>query len=237
MFTTQLRTYASDWLDSCWSNDKLDWTRYGEVTRSFEDVQNALLRELLSLLDAPIDVKVEIPIDLDDSAHLSAAYASGPYLDACLRLPVARAEEVLGEELAAVYAIPRSELEESRLRFEGVLQATSDRLRQLAAAMLLAQKRPLPDESPSGRLVSYPLVASTVIDYVRSSPGSTNKRFKLSVSPASTEDGDVSGADGFLTPPPLSTSASTAVFSDVPPKPEVTIAMLRALAQGVLKSK
>lgn len=221
IFTSPVRTLATDWLDSCWANDRLDWTRYGEVVRSLEDVQNALLRELLSLLDGPRDIKVDLPVDFDDSAHLSAAYASGPFLDACLRLPIIRAEEVLGEELAAVYAIPRADLEEAKRRFESVLQATADHLRQLAAATM-AQKRPASDESLTG------------------SPRSTNKRFKLSFSPASTEqelDADTSGLDGFLTPPPPSTSASTAALSDVGPKPQVTIAMLRALAQGVLKSK
>lgn len=133
-------------------NDRLDWARYGEVTRSLEDVQNAFLNEVLSLLDEPTGVKVQIPSDLDDSARLSAAYASGPYLDACIRLPIHRAEEILGDELAAVYAIPRSELEESKRRFDGVLQAASDRLRELAAAAR-AQKRPASEDSLPGRYV------------------------------------------------------------------------------------
>lgn len=128
----------------------MDWTRYGEVSRSLEDVQNAFLKELLVLLDGPTDATVETPVDLEAPAHLGAAYASGPFLDACLKLPVARAEELLGDELASVYAVPRHDLEESRRRFEALLQSKSDRLRQLAAASL-SQKRPASDESPSGR--------------------------------------------------------------------------------------
>lgn len=142
-------------------NDRLDWTRYGVVTRSLEDTLNVFLHELLSLLDGPADVKLEIPIDLDDSPYLTAAYASGPYLDVCIRLSVAHAEEVLGEELAAVYAIPRSELEESRQRFENVLQKTSDRLRQLAVATM-AQKRPASDESLTGRLVCVTCLTTSI---------------------------------------------------------------------------
>lgn len=66
---------------------------------------------------------------------------------------------------------------------------------------------------------------------------SANKRFKSSVSPASTghnpETEDLK-SNGFLSP---STSASTTGLGEMPPKPQVTIAMLRALAQGILKSK
>ena len=68
------RNYASDWLDSCWINEgetcksplngrsaqtlthgphhPVDWSRYGEVVRSLEEVQTALVRELLGVLGA-----------------------------------------------------------------------------------------------------------------------------------------------------------------------------------------
>ena len=235
-YISMLRTYASDWLDSCWVNDRrkskcshqvssrltcglVDWTRYGEATRSLEDVNNAFLVELMQLLDGPSDVSLEIPVDLEAPAHLGAAYASGPFLDACLRLPISRAEEALGDERQAVYALPRAALEASKRRFEQVLQDTSDHLRQLASVALSArsQKRPATDDSLTG------------------SPTSA-KRLKLSVSPVSTEIIDDAEANGFHMSPPPSTSASLAMLCDAPPKPQVTIAMLRALAQGVLKS-
>lgn len=76
--------------------------------------------------------------------------------------------------------------------------------------------------------------------FVNRSPTSANKRFKLSDSPVSTEqdpEGDTSGLGGFLTPPPPSMSVSIATLNDAPAKPQVTISMLRALAQGVLKAK
>jgi nuclear mRNA export protein SAC3 len=176
------------------------------------------------LLSSPTDISVEIPVDLEAPAHLGAAYASGPFLDACLKLPVSRAEEALGDNLQGIYVIPRPELEESKQRFEQVLQGTSDHLRRLAAVSLSSrsQKRPAAEESVDG------------------SPTSTNKRFRLSISPVSTErvldEPDEPQLNGFHTPPPPSTSASTTVLSDAPHKPQVTIAMLRALAQGVLKS-
>ena len=78
--------------------------------------------------------------------------------------------------------------------------------------------------------------------YLLPSPTSTNKRLKVSPTPTVSDhtaefDGDTDhDMDGFLTPPPLSTAPSTIVPSEAAPKPQVTIAMLRNLAQGVLKS-
>ena len=60
----------------------------------------------------------------------------------------------------------------------------------------------------------------------------TNKRPKLSPVPTLSDHTVDQDIDGFLTPPPLSTAPSTGAVSE---KPQVTIAMLRALAQGVLK--
>ncbi|KIP07194.1 hypothetical protein PHLGIDRAFT_35576 [Phlebiopsis gigantea 11061_1 CR5-6] len=220
-----LRTYATDWLDSCWVNDIFDWARYGEVTRSLENVLNAFLREILDLTDGSVTAKVDIPVDLEAPAHLGAAYASGPYLDAYIKLPIARAEEVLGDSLQTIYALPRHELEGSRKRFDRHLQSAADHLRHVAASALsfrAQQKRPAEVEDLTG------------------SPTSTNKRFKLSVSPETTErnsDTEDMQPNGANTLPPPSTAASTAFLSEAPQKPPVTIAMLRALAQGVLNSK
>lgn len=153
---TDVRPFRTWLLYNFLSSITVDWTRYGEITRSLEEVLNAFLRELLELVDGSITAKVEIPVDLEAPAHLGAAYASGPYLDACLKLPVIHAEQVLGDELQAIYALPHHELAASRQRFEALLQSTSDQLRRLAVSALSAraqQKRPAEEESLTGRYV------------------------------------------------------------------------------------
>ena len=105
-------------------------------------------------MDDSLVAKVKIPVDLEAPAHLGAAYASGPHIDACLRLPIAHAQAVLGDELQTIYGIPRSDLAAAKRRFEELLQSTSDHLRRLAISTLPArgqQKRPAEEESSSGR--------------------------------------------------------------------------------------
>ena len=195
------------------------------------------------MADGSVTSKVDIPVDLEAPAHLGAAYASGPYLDAYIKLPISRAEEVLGDELQTIYALPRHELEGSRKRFDHALQAASNHLRQVAATALSSraqQKRPAEAESLTGRCALPVLRCHRGVLNPPRSPTSTNKRFKLSISPASTErnsETEDMQPNGSHTPPPPSTAASTAFLSEAPQKQPVTIAMLRALAQGVLKSK
>ncbi|THG98161.1 hypothetical protein EW026_g3979 [Hermanssonia centrifuga] len=226
-YIVPFRNFASDWLDSCWTNERetLDWSRYGEVVRSVEEVQTTLVQELLGLLHVPFDARVEMSVDLHDHAHLGEAYATGLFLDAILQTSLSRAEHALGSSLSEAYMLPRDRVEASRRRFEGTIQRVSERLRHLAAASLSsrsAQKRRATEEDS------------------RSGSPSSVKRLKVSESPTATEyileDNEGVQMNGIHITPPPSTSASTTAISELGQKPQVTIAMLRALAQGILKS-
>lgn len=78
----------------------------------------------------------------------------------------------------------------------------------------------------------------SIVCHVHSSPTSVRKRLKLSASASGSDEYIETDYENFEdpTPPPLSTAPSTVALGDAAPKPPVTIAMLRALAQGVLKS-
>ncbi|KAI0771453.1 SAC3/GANP/Nin1/mts3/eIF-3 p25 family-domain-containing protein [Irpex lacteus] len=212
LFLPSFKTHASDWLYSCWTDDHFDWSRYGDVMRSIEQLQTALAREILRLLQRGPDIQLPFPpSDLETPSHLDAVDATGPFLDSYLRQTVGQIEKALGQ-IAPSYAVPRDLAKSSQQRFEDELRVVSERLRQMAALALSSrsvQKRRAEEGSDIG------------------SPTSTNKRLKLS--PATTEsdhtpepnNGDVDqGIDGFLTPPPLSTAPSTAAVSEGPGQPK-----------------
>ncbi len=165
-------------------------------------------------------------------------------MDAILQTSLSRAEHALGSSLSEAYMLPRDRVEASRRRFEGTIQRVSERLRHLAAASLSsrsAQKRRATEEdSRSGRYV-FPrcLDSGSLRDTSILSPSSV-KRLKVSESPTATEyileDNEGVQMNGIHITPPPSTSASTTAISELGQKPQVTIAMLRALAQGILKS-
>ena len=48
----------------------VDWARYGEVVRSVEEAQTALVRELLGLLDIQHGKTVPLAVDLHEHVHL-----------------------------------------------------------------------------------------------------------------------------------------------------------------------
>ncbi|KAI0344374.1 hypothetical protein BDW22DRAFT_1355768 [Trametopsis cervina] len=218
MYVAPFRIHASDWLDSCWNGDQWDWSRYGEVIRSIQQLQHALTHEILGLLGHSPDIPTDALDDVQAPSHLNAAHALGPFLDACLHTPIAQVEKVLGRA-ESVIPLSRDEVEASRARFEAMLRTSSEHLRQLAALALSsrsAQKRPAEDRSDIG------------------SSSSVNKRARVSASPTVSER-SLDELNGFTTPPPLSTAPSTTALSEAVVKPPVTIAMLRALAQGVLR--
>ncbi|KAI0086876.1 hypothetical protein BDY19DRAFT_908043 [Irpex rosettiformis] len=196
IFLTSFKTHASDWLDSCWTDDQFDWSRYGNAMRSIEQLQAALAREIFGLLGRGSDLQLDLPhSDLE-----TPTYATGPFLDSYLNQTVARIEGVLGP-IAPSYSLSREYLGSSKHRFEDDLQAASERLRKMAALALSsrsAQKRRAEEGSDVG------------------SPTSTTKRLKVSPVPTLSDhttelNGDMDhDMDGFLTPPPLSTAPSTA---------------------------
>ena len=66
---------------------------------------------------------------------------------------------------------------------------------------------------------------------------SSPKRLKASPTPSvqSIEEIEEVQDNDFHTSPPLSTAPSSIAMTEVPQKPQVTAAMLRALAQGILR--
>lgn len=67
----------------------MDWARYGEVVRSVEEVQTALVRELLGLLNIRYHDRVPISVDLHDHAHLGEGkhiFSSSPKISLISRL-------------------------------------------------------------------------------------------------------------------------------------------------------
>jgi nuclear mRNA export protein SAC3 len=149
----------------------VDWSRYGDVMRSIEQLQLLMCRELLGIIHQGSDSQIRFSTNVQAPAHLDAgvfsrrsssflsaadvctAYATGPLLDACLKESISQVEQVVGT-IASSYVISRDAIDVSRRRFEQELQSTSAHLRQLAALTLSSRsvlKRRAEDPSDIGR--------------------------------------------------------------------------------------
>lgn len=48
----------------------VDWSRYNEVIKSIEDVQDQAVQSILTVLGKASDVRMETPVDTQAPAHL-----------------------------------------------------------------------------------------------------------------------------------------------------------------------
>ncbi|KAI0641637.1 SAC3/GANP/Nin1/mts3/eIF-3 p25 family-domain-containing protein [Trametes meyenii] len=218
LLVSPVETAISDLVDSCWSDDEFNWSRYDRVVVATEDILNTALRAILGLFPgAPSRVTIEIPEDLPQPGELGRGYATGPFAEGLGKLLTSSAEDVLGDKLIFPIILPQDAVDSAVSVLEKTIETQAGRLRQLAAdAALKASFGP----SPKRRASQGDL---------RLNGSTSSKRLRRSPS----EDGDVeTEVDGVSVSPPPSTSGAT----DIDEKPHVTIAMLRALARDVLKT-
>ncbi|CDO70164.1 hypothetical protein BN946_scf185009.g15 [Trametes cinnabarina] len=207
----------SDLVDSCWSDDQFDWTRYDRVVVAVEEILNAALRAIMSLFpDTPSHVTIEIPEDLPQPGELGRGYATGPFAEGLATLLASSAEEVLGTQLSSSVSVSRDALDNAIHAVESSIDTQSTKLRQLAAEAAL--RASLSGPSPKRRASQEDL---------RLNGSVSSKRMRTSPS----EDGYAETGSASASPPP-----STCAATDVGDKPLVTVAMLRALTRDVLKT-
>ncbi|KAI0667503.1 SAC3/GANP/Nin1/mts3/eIF-3 p25 family-domain-containing protein [Trametes maxima] len=218
LLVSPVETAISDFVDTCWSDDEFNWSRYDRVVVATEEILNTALRAILGLFPgAPSRVAIEIPEDLPQPGELGRGYATGPFAEGLGKLLTSSAQDVLGDKLSSSIILPQNAVDGAVSALEKTIEAQAGRLRQLAAdAMLKASTGP----SPKRRASQGDL---------RLNGSTSSKRLRRSPS----EHGDVeTEANGLSVSPPPSTSGAT----DIDEKPHVTIAMLRALARDVLKT-
>ncbi|KAI0660057.1 SAC3/GANP/Nin1/mts3/eIF-3 p25 family-domain-containing protein [Cubamyces menziesii] len=214
-----VETAVSDLVDSCWSGDDFNWTRYDRVMAATEEILNAALRTILGLFpDTPSHVTIEIPEDVPQPGEMGRGYATGPFAEGLAKLLATSAQEVLGSKVSSSITLPRDAVDAAVRDVESAIELRVTRLRQLAADEAL--KASFVGPSPKRRASQ---------DDLRLNGSISSKRIRTSPS----EDGDVEvEADAASVSPPPSTSGAT----DVVDKPLVTVAMLRALTRDVLKT-
>ncbi|OJT13249.1 SAC3 family protein 1 [Trametes pubescens] len=206
----------SDLVDSCWSDDEFNWTRYDRVVVAIEEILNTALRTILSLFPGvPSRVSIEIPEDLQQPGEMGRGYTTGPFAAGLSNLLAASAQEVLGNKLASPVTLQRDALDSAVQDLENVIETQANRLRQLAAEAALKASTIGP--SPKRRASQEDLRLNGSLSF---------KRTRMSPSDDGYLDTELS-----VSPPP-STSGAT----DVGDKPLVTVAMLRTLTRDVLKT-
>ncbi|EIW53027.1 uncharacterized protein TRAVEDRAFT_155881 [Trametes versicolor FP-101664 SS1] len=206
----------SDLVDSCWSDDEFNWTRYDRVVVAVEEILNTALKTILSLFPGvPSHVSIEIPEDLQQPGEMGRGYSTGPFAEGLSNLLATSAQAVLGNKLASPVTLQREALDSAVQDLEDVIETQANRLRQLAAEAALKASSIGP--SPKRRASQEDLRLNGSLSF---------KRTRMSPSDDGYLDTEVS-----VSPPP-STSGAT----DVGDKPLVTIAMLRALTRDVLNT-
>ncbi|CAL1701855.1 unnamed protein product [Somion occarium] len=221
VFVELFRQYASDWLDSCWSDDQFDWQRYDDVIRAIEDAQIMVVQAILSILHVSSPVrKIDRPDDLKGPAQLGHDYAVGLFIDTLAKSIVHTAKTHIGQSLQENYRLQRNGILRARDRTKQALEGLSSRLRELAATR--AMSAPEYEDGTNWSDISV-------------SPESEHESFGRTTSMSALSDESVP-----VTDETTSQSRASPAFSEESngtTKPGVTVAMLRALAQGVLKAK
>ena len=88
--------------------------------------------------------------------RMYVAYATDLFLDSIINTSIKRAQDILGHNSKKLYLLPKDKVENSKRRFDNVLQTMAERLRQHAAAWLStrsAQKRRASGDTNPGRSV------------------------------------------------------------------------------------
>ncbi|KAI0074886.1 hypothetical protein K474DRAFT_1664883 [Panus rudis PR-1116 ss-1] len=221
LFVEPFKQHASDWLDSVWVDEILDWGRYGDVIRAVEEAQNLVVDGIAGLLSLDVtDVHVDPPAGLKAPPHLERAYATGslPDLYANAAVEAIRRATVLKPH----YRLLRRDIMQAQADLSEGLESLSERLRELAA---IAAESTIGDTSPS---ISIDISPSATPN------GTVHDVGTATMSETSAVPTDTTGIPSSRT---ATSIASTTDTTDSSGKPVVTVAMLRALAQNILKSR
>jgi len=251
------KDFASDWVVRCSTDNEVDWVLFGKVFEMLVKLMNTLSRHFTSRLDesAVTNPLPEIRLDGVKSSselfdvtfrwleHKDLRTPSREFrimlqsyrtsdtdfpvhasVSALYDLSVRCIEGSVRIDRTVRYPVPKHDIEETMREVESDVAEAGAQLRSVFL-FLTRPKRPPPDDDEAS---------------VRSmSPSS--KRLKSTFSSFATlEDLVLSGSNELMPPPSSAVSPSTSVttiVSEEKPQKGVTVAMLRALSQSVLKNR
>ncbi|PCH34598.1 hypothetical protein WOLCODRAFT_106253 [Wolfiporia cocos MD-104 SS10] len=220
LFVSPFRVKASDWLDSCWSNQTLDWYRFGHVQQAIKDAQNQLAASILELIGSSSTIHVDQPpIDTQALPRLGPEYMQGSFLDSIVGPLLSAVERALKAHHKSTFELPRVSVESTVSRFEASLQSQTYALLALRHP---GGKQTSPKRRATDDHIEEFLTASHSRKRMRSSISSEGRVALENKAPSES--------------PSFNASIASVDSSRDIRKPKVTLAMLRSLSQDVLKA-
>ncbi|KAI0246513.1 hypothetical protein BJV78DRAFT_1286317 [Lactifluus subvellereus] len=252
------KDFALDWVSRCSADGEVDWLLFSKVFEALVKLTNTLSVHFTTRLDeaAVSNPLPEIRLDgvkssseLYDAAFAwlehkdlrtssrefrmllqsyrtsNADFPVHSFAEALYDLSVRCIEGSVTIDRAVRYPVPKRDIEETKREAENDVAEVATQLRSLFL-FHTRPKRPPPDDDDEASVLSM-------------SPSS--KRLKSTFSSFSTiEDLAHSGSNELMPPPSSAVSPSTSVTTianEEKPQQVITVAMLRALTQSVLKNR
>jgi len=252
------KDFASDWVARCSTDSEVDWVLFGKVFEMLIKLMNILSRHFTSRLDELAVTKPlpEIRLDgvmssselfdatfrwlehkdlrtpsrefrmmLQSYRNSNADFPVHALASALYDLSVRSIECSVRIDRAVRYPVPKHDIEETKREAESDVAEAGAQLRLFL--FFTRPKRPLPDDDDDEASVR--------------SMSPSSKRLKSTFSSFSTlEDLPLSGSNELMPPPSSAVSPSTSattIVNEEKPQKVVTVAMLRALSQSVLKNR
>ncbi|KAH9023008.1 SAC3/GANP/Nin1/mts3/eIF-3 p25 family-domain-containing protein [Lactarius hengduanensis] len=254
------KDFALDWVTRCYVDGEVDWVLFSKVFETLVKLMNALSLHFTTRLDesAVSNPLPEIPLDgvkssseLYDAAFVwlerkdlrtasrefrtllqsyrtsDADFPVHAFVDALYEMSVGCIEGSVKIDRGVRYPVPKRDIEETKREAESDVSEAAAQLRSVFLFHSRPKRPPPDDDDDDGASV------------LSMSPSS--KRLKSTFGSFSTMDDFAHPGSNESMPPPStavspSTSMTTIVNDDKPQK-VITVAMLRALSQSVLKKR
>ncbi|KAI0287164.1 SAC3/GANP/Nin1/mts3/eIF-3 p25 family-domain-containing protein [Russula brevipes] len=216
------KDFASDWVARCLTDGEADWVLFSRVFEALAKLMNTLSRHFTTRID---ESAVSNPLP---EIRLDGVKSSSELYDATFDFPVHASVSALCDLsvrcIEGSVKIDRAhDIEETKREVEGDVAEAAGQLRSVFL-FHTRPKRPPPDDDDEASVLSM-------------SPSS--KRLKSTFNSFSTiDDLALSGSNELMPPPSSAVSPSTSVTTIVneeKPQKVITVSMLRALSQSVLK--
>ncbi|KAH9023733.1 SAC3/GANP/Nin1/mts3/eIF-3 p25 family-domain-containing protein [Lactarius pseudohatsudake] len=254
------KDFALDWVARCYIDGEVDWVLFSKVFETLVKLMNALSLHFTTRLDesAVSNPLPEIPLDgvkssseLYDAAFVwlerkdlrtasrefrtllqsyrtsDADFPVHAFVDALYEMSVGCIEGSVKIDRGVRYPVPKRDIEETKREAESDVSEAAAQLRSVFLFHSRPKRPPPDDDDDDGASV------------LSMSPSS--KRLKSTFGSFSTMD-DFAHPGSHESMPPPSTAVSpstsmTTIVNDDKPQKVVTVAMLRALSQSVLKKR
>ncbi|KAH8988272.1 SAC3/GANP/Nin1/mts3/eIF-3 p25 family-domain-containing protein [Lactarius hatsudake] len=254
------KDFALDWVARCYIDGEVDWVLFSKVFETLVKLMNALSLHFTTRLDesAVSNPLPEIPLDgvkssseLYDAAFVwlerkdlrtasrefrtllqsyrtsDADFPVHAFVDALYEMSVGCIEGSVKIDRGVRYPVPKRDIEETKREAESDVSEAAAQLRSVFLFHSRPKRPPPDDDDDDGASV------------LSMSPSS--KRLKSTFGSFSTMD-DLAhpGSNESMPPPSTAVSPSTSmttIVNDDKPQKVITVAMLRALSQSVLKKR